>query len=85
MTDGQSSGLAKGQITALKSKVRELVQSANSELKTTVAALQEAIVNNSSDSIAEIYDELDPENIDMVNAGMTEIEHIQMKKLTEEA
>jgi len=75
----------KGQITSLKSKVRELVQSANSELKTIVAALQEAIANNSSDSIAEIYDELDPENIDLVNAGMTEIEHIQMKKLTEEA
>ena len=75
----------KGQITALKSKVRELVQSSNSELKTIVAALQEAIANNSGDSIAEIYDELDPENIDIVNAGMTEIEHIQMKKLTEEA
>lgn len=75
----------KGQITSLKSKVRELVQSANSELKTTVAALQEAIADNSSDSIAEIYDELDPENIDLVNAGMTEIEHLQMKKLTEEA
>ena len=75
----------KGQITALKSKVRELVQSANSELKTIVAALQEAIANNSGDSIEEIYDELDPENIDIVNAGMTEIEHIQMKKLTEEA
>ena len=50
-----------------------------------MAALQEAIANNSGDSIEEIYNELDPENIDIVNAGMTEIEHIQMKKLIEEA
>ena len=79
--DGLFNSAPKGEKTALKSKCRELVQSANNELKRTVEVIQEAIEGNEGDTVSEILGELDDIEHEFVMAALSEIEILQMTNL----
>ena len=70
-----------GQKTRLKNEVRDLVGEANALLKTTLTAIEEALVAPSADTLREIFDELTPVERGFVDSGLTETQHHQIKEL----
>ena len=79
--DGLFNSAPKGEKTALKSKCRELVQSANNELKDAVQGIQNALEGNDGDHITEILGELDDIEREFVMAALSDIEKLQMTNL----
>ena len=77
----------KNEKTKLKSACRDAVQAANNQLKLTLLAIRQAISDDSVSALDEIFGEIEPESSEhtVVMQGITEIEHIQIAKMREEA
>lgn len=70
-----------GEKTKLKAKCRDLAGAANNHRKAAIQAIQEALVNNSISAIDEVYSELSEDALELVDAGLTEIEKLQIQQL----
>ena len=77
----------KNEKTKLKSACRDAVQAANNQLKLTLLAIRQAISDDSVSALDEIFGEIEPGSSEhtVVMQGITEIEHIQIAKMREEA
>ncbi len=71
----------KGEKSKLKAKCRDLAGAANNHRKAAIQAIQKALVNSSLSAIDEVYSELSEDAIELVMAGLTEIEIMQIDNL----
>ena len=74
----------KGEKTRQKALCNKIVTEANQSLKTTLAAIEEAIVAGQADSISEIFAELELVEHEFVMAGLTEVQKTQIADLSQE-
>ena len=70
-----------GQKTAFKNVYRELVGGANEQLKATLAAIQDAIDEQSPSAYEEIMDECTDIEKHFVLAGITEVQAVQLRNM----
>jgi hypothetical protein len=73
-----------GEKTKLKDACRKVVQLANSNRKTAVAAIEQAILDNSITAIDEVLEECNVNEAALIQAALTEIQLIQILNLREE-
>jgi hypothetical protein len=75
----------KGEKSKQKEIARGLVMSANTELKGTLAGIQEALACGSPTGLAEILAELKPTESRYVDRALSEVQHTQIQQLQEQA